>query len=149
VSAAEIDRIISRYRSPDEAGFISAADVSALRDDLVTLVEEITATALCGDGRARCRCGHLDVIHDLARDRDHADEILTILGLDPRTDAELAAGPLPKPKTEPRPDRTPSPARKRPPTRRRRQAYKQCVGCREVKPTNEFKGRSYRCRECA
>lgn len=26
-------------------------------------------TALYGDGRTRCRCGHLDVQHDLARDR--------------------------------------------------------------------------------
>lgn len=83
---------------------------------------------------------------------DDADHVLDILGLDPLTDAEKAAGPLPKPKPDPeakpRPS-TPQAAPKRPPTRRRRQPYKQCVGCHNIKPADQFKGRSYRCRDCA
>lgn len=80
-----------------------------------------------------------------------ADQVLDILGLDPLTDAERAAGPLPKPEPEakPRPARTPQATPTRPPTRRRRQPYKQCVGCHEVKPADQFKGRSYRCRDCS
>lgn len=79
---------------------------------------------------------------------EHADEILPMLGLDPLTDAEAAAGPLPKPKTKPAQARPPA-LRLRPPARPRRQPYKECVGCHEIKPAGAFKGRSYRCRECA
>jgi hypothetical protein len=42
----DVERIVNRHRSPDDAGYISSADVAYLQRDLIALVDQAVEAAL-------------------------------------------------------------------------------------------------------